>query len=163
MSGSGKHLEVDASPLAGLVIAQHTVEGNGVEEAEAVLSPDIRDFSINTKAFSGDGGLHASGRWLHAGVHVIFAASSLSLAALACERVDGHEVAVSSPEKVFFADGGHTKLDLARYYESVGEWILPHLRDRPLSLVRCPRGPARCACSIRAGCPAFTARMATPG
>ena len=30
---------------------------------------------------------------------------------------------------------------LARYYESVAEWMLPEIRDRPLSLVRCPQGP----------------------
>jgi bifunctional non-homologous end joining protein LigD len=51
-------------------------------------------------------------------------------------------VAISHPERVLYASIHATKLDLAQYYESVGEWILPHLRDRPLSLVRCPRGPA---------------------
>jgi len=33
-----------------------------------------------------------------------------------------------------------TKLDLARYYETIEPWILPHLIDRPLTLVRCPTG-----------------------
>jgi bifunctional non-homologous end joining protein LigD len=51
-------------------------------------------------------------------------------------------VAISHPERVLYPAIHATKLDLARYYDEVGEWILPHLRDRPLSLVRCPRGPA---------------------
>ena len=37
----------------------------------------------------------------------------------------------------------HTKLDLARFYESIADWILPHLKDRPTTLVRCPSGAHR--------------------
>ncbi|MGM9484053.1 DNA ligase D [Roseateles sp. NT4] len=49
---------------------------------------------------------------------------------------------VSHPERVIDAASGVTKLDLARYYESVADWLLPHLRERPVSLVRAPRGIA---------------------
>jgi bifunctional non-homologous end joining protein LigD len=35
---------------------------------------------------------------------------------------------------------GFTKLDLARYYEQIAQWILPHLADRPVALVRGPDG-----------------------
>lgn len=51
-------------------------------------------------------------------------------------------VAVSNPERVVDASTGLTKLDLVRYYESVAEWILPHLAGRPVSLVRGPSGLA---------------------
>jgi bifunctional non-homologous end joining protein LigD len=51
-------------------------------------------------------------------------------------------VRLSSPDKVLYPARGITKLDLARYYEAVGEWMLPHVVDRPLTLVRCPDGVA---------------------
>jgi bifunctional non-homologous end joining protein LigD len=50
-------------------------------------------------------------------------------------------VRVSSPDRVLFEELGLTKVALARYYESIAEWMLPDLRGRPLSLVRCPQGP----------------------
>ena len=49
-------------------------------------------------------------------------------------------VKVSHPERIFDPSTGLKKLNLVRYYESIGEWMLPHLKDRPVSLVRGPRG-----------------------
>jgi bifunctional non-homologous end joining protein LigD len=50
------------------------------------------------------------------------------------------EVSISHPERVLYPELGLTKLDLARYYEQVARWMLPHLKGRPLTLVRCPKG-----------------------
>ncbi|MEO8081165.1 MAG: DNA ligase D, partial [Caldimonas sp.] len=47
---------------------------------------------------------------------------------------------VSHPERVIDPSTGLTKLALVRYYESIAERMLPHLRDRPVSLVRAPEG-----------------------
>lgn len=47
---------------------------------------------------------------------------------------------VSHGERVIDARSGTTKLALVRYYESVSGWLLPHLKDRPVSLVRGPHG-----------------------
>jgi bifunctional non-homologous end joining protein LigD len=49
-------------------------------------------------------------------------------------------ITLSNPDKIMYPESKYTKRDLARYYEAIGEWIVPHLRDRPLSLVRCPDG-----------------------
>ncbi len=47
---------------------------------------------------------------------------------------------VTNPDRVMFGRGGPTKLDLALYYAQVGDWMLPELLRRPISLVRCPSG-----------------------
>jgi len=49
---------------------------------------------------------------------------------------------ITHPDRVVYPDDGVTKVDVARYYEQVAPWILPHLVDRPLSIVRCPLGLA---------------------
>ena len=50
-------------------------------------------------------------------------------------------VRVTSPDRVLFEELGLTKEALARYYEAVAEALVPDLKGRPLSLVRCPQGP----------------------
>ncbi|HUQ72176.1 MAG TPA: non-homologous end-joining DNA ligase, partial [Planctomycetaceae bacterium] len=47
---------------------------------------------------------------------------------------------LTSPEKLLYAKEDITKLELAQYYLSVARWMLPHVANRPLSLVRCPEG-----------------------
>lgn len=47
---------------------------------------------------------------------------------------------VTHADRVIDPSTGLTKLDLVRYYQSVAEWMLPHLANRPVSLVRGPRG-----------------------
>jgi bifunctional non-homologous end joining protein LigD len=49
-------------------------------------------------------------------------------------------IKVSHPERIIDASTGITKLELVRYYESVADWMLPHLKGRPCSLVRGPSG-----------------------
>lgn len=49
-------------------------------------------------------------------------------------------VRITHPDRVLYGPQGITKVGLARFYESIADWILPHLRSRPTSLVRCPEG-----------------------
>jgi len=51
-------------------------------------------------------------------------------------------VRVSNPDRVYFPDHGWTKLDLVRYYLSVGDGIVRALRDRPCMMHRFPEGLA---------------------
>jgi bifunctional non-homologous end joining protein LigD len=49
-------------------------------------------------------------------------------------------VRITHPDRVLYSDQGLTKQGLASYYMQVADWILPHIADRPLALVRCPEG-----------------------
>jgi bifunctional non-homologous end joining protein LigD len=61
----------------------------------------------------------------------------------ACGPASGNSVLgvkISHPERLIWPKLGVKKIELARYVEAVGDWLLPHIKDRPLSLVRCPDG-----------------------
>jgi DNA ligase D len=47
---------------------------------------------------------------------------------------------VTNPTRRLFGRSGPTKLDVAVYYAAIGDFMLPHLFGRPVSLVRCPTG-----------------------
>lgn len=49
-------------------------------------------------------------------------------------------VRVTHPDKILFADQDITKRELIEHYVAVAERMLPHIADRPISLVRCPDG-----------------------
>ena len=55
-------------------------------------------------------------------------------------EVDGQEVRITNPSKVFFPASGATKLDLAKYYLSVGDAVMRGSRNRPTTMYRWPNG-----------------------
>src|SRR5205085_596889 len=52
-------------------------------------------------------------------------------------------VRLTHPDRILYPDQGITKLALAEYYAAIKDWALPHLANRPLSLVRCPEGQGK--------------------
>ena len=54
--------------------------------------------------------------------------------------IAGHEIRISSPDKVFFTERGETKLDLVRYYLAVAEPFLGASGGRPTLMQRFPHG-----------------------
>jgi len=54
-------------------------------------------------------------------------------------------VRISHPDRVIYPDLGMSKIDFARYFDKVADWIVPHVAGRPLTLLHCPAG-------IAAGC-----------
>ena len=57
-------------------------------------------------------------------------------------EASGREVVITNPDKVFFPQAGHTKLDLARYYLAVAEGALRGIAGRPIVLKRYVDGAA---------------------
>ncbi len=58
---------------------------------------------------------------------------------LAPERPLVAGIRISQPARVVYADLGVNKLDVARYYDRVAPWMVPHVTGRPLTLLRCAR------------------------
>ena len=55
-------------------------------------------------------------------------------------EVGGRELTISNVEKVYFPASGFTKGQVISFYSEIAEVILPHLRDRPMTLKRYPEG-----------------------
>lgn len=55
-------------------------------------------------------------------------------------KVDQHEVNLTNLDKEFWPREGYTKGELLHYYAEIGPYLLPHLEDRPIVLVRHPDG-----------------------
>jgi bifunctional non-homologous end joining protein LigD len=88
-----------------------TVEGGGVDTVAAGRPWEaLRSHATRTRAVTGD------------------------------EVVDLIGVRLTHPDRVYYPDLGFTKLDLAFYYVSIADAVLPLLEGRPLTLVRCPDG-----------------------
>ncbi|HEX3438626.1 MAG TPA: DNA ligase D [Pseudacidobacterium sp.] len=63
-------------------------------------------------------------------------------------------VRLTNPDKILDQESGLTKQQLAEYYDAIAEHILPHIKGRPLSIVRCPEG---------SGKPCFFQKHTSPG
>jgi bifunctional non-homologous end joining protein LigD len=50
------------------------------------------------------------------------------------------DIRITHPERPIWPALGIRKIDLVRYFEEAGEWFVPHVADRPLTVVRCPDG-----------------------
>ena len=51
-----------------------------------------------------------------------------------------HGVRITNPDRVVFEEGTITKGDVARYYAAVAPWLLREIKQRPITVVRCPGG-----------------------
>jgi bifunctional non-homologous end joining protein LigD len=54
--------------------------------------------------------------------------------------IDGHSLKFTNLDKLYWPEDGFSKRDLLNYYDAVSGLLLPHLKDRPLSLKRYPNG-----------------------
>jgi bifunctional non-homologous end joining protein LigD len=55
-------------------------------------------------------------------------------------KVGRHVIEVSSPERILYPQDGITKADVVSYYQRIAKTMLPHMKDRPLSMQRFPNG-----------------------
>jgi len=113
--------------------------GRGVHWVEPTLVAEVA-----FAEWTGDGRLrHPTFRGLRedkAAEEVVEEREMPTEAAGARPAAQPRKVKLTNPDKVLFPDPGITKRQLARYWEDVAETALPYLRNRPLTLLRCPDG-----------------------
>ncbi|WP_374029572.1 DNA ligase D [Bdellovibrio bacteriovorus] len=52
-------------------------------------------------------------------------------------------LALTNPDRLLYEKEKITKKQVAEYYQEISKWILPHIADRPLALLRCPEGTSK--------------------
>jgi bifunctional non-homologous end joining protein LigD len=67
------------------------------------------------------------------------------------ERIPVAGVSLSHPDRLIYPELGVSKADLARYFESIADWVVPHVRHRPLTLLHCPAGASEPCLFLRHG------------
>lgn len=141
-----KALEIDRSPFEGRLPRgqgeTHWVKPELVAEIE--YAGFTGDGSIRQAVFKG---LREDKPAAEVEAETPAPVAATALAAPAPGRGSGNVVmgvTISSPDKPLWpdADDGRpvTKLDLARYYETIADWMLPHVAGRPCSIIRTPDG-----------------------
>ncbi|MYM25796.1 DNA ligase D [Duganella sp. FT135W] len=81
------------------------------------------------------------GEWTRSGSirHAVFIGLRKDKAASAIER-ESPAMKITNPDRIIDKQSGATKIELVRYYALVADLMLPHLKGRPVSLVRAPEG-----------------------
>src|SRR5258706_1982503 len=54
--------------------------------------------------------------------------------------IDGQEISLSNLDKILFPDGRISKAQVIDYYVQIADYVLPHLKNRPVTLKRYPNG-----------------------
>lgn len=54
--------------------------------------------------------------------------------------INGREVKITNPDRILFGRSGITKYEMIEYYERIAPYMLPHVKDRPISMQRFPDG-----------------------
>lgn len=68
------------------------------------------------------------------------AKQAAGVAIAATHAISFYGVKLTKPGQVLYPDKGLSKRDVAEYYIMAAQLMLPHIKDRPLTLVRCPEG-----------------------
>ena len=55
-------------------------------------------------------------------------------------KINGRDLTISNVDKIYYPESGFTKGEVIAYYSEIAAVLLPHLRDRPLTLKRYPEG-----------------------
>ncbi len=130
-------LECHASPLSKPLTR---AQARGVHWVEPTLVGEVqfaewtRDGVIRQAAFVGLRSDKPASQVIHEQPR---SAKSLPIPAT---KTSGNPLTITHPDRVIDPQSGTQKQQLAQFYASISEWILPFLRGRPVSLLRAPEG-----------------------
>ena len=132
----------DAAAMGDLLARLEGLEGGAAPldgaPKDVILVRPVLTARVRYANVTGDGMLrHAVFLGLR---EVALAASDAAPRRRLISEADLASVTITNPTRRLFGRSGATKLDVAVYYAAVGDFMLPHLIGRPVSLLRCPSG-----------------------